>query len=85
MNPIKELFQDACKENGIPFTEVSRVRHQGKCVVENYEGILMVMFPDGSLCPAVDKASAEKICKEWFKRETFTNDVGIGQIEWRLK
>ena len=59
------------------------VRSQGKAICEEQKhGEYLVMFPDGFVEHAMNRAQAEQKVKRWF-HDSRSGDVGVGQIEWR--
>ena len=60
------------------------VRSQGKAICEEQKhGEYLVMFPNGFVEHAMNRAQAEQKVKSWFHDNGKGGDVGVGLIEWR--
>ena len=61
------------------------VQGQGKAIAEeNSRGEFLVMFPDGKVEHAMNRAQAEQKIKRWFGMRPGV-EIGVGTIEWRMR
>jgi hypothetical protein len=60
-----------------------KIQKQGKCVIQSDFPTFLVMTPDGHISGAPSRKSAEKICRDFFRRTISAGCAGVGEIEWR--
>lgn len=58
------------------------VHRQGKIVVQ-FDGLgLLVMMPDGSVCPAANAKEANTLARRWIKKNMDESAINVATIEW---